>query len=82
MCLSVPGKIISIDDNDPLSRRGKVSFGGIFKDVYLAYVSDAKVGDYAIVHAGFAISILDKKEAERVFEDLREMERLGEKGSS
>lgn len=82
MCLSVPGMIVSIDGIEPLSRQGKVNFGGIFKDVYLAYAPEAQVGDYVIVHAGFAISILNEKEASRVFESLREMERLDEKGSS
>jgi hydrogenase expression/formation protein HypC len=76
MCLAVPGKILSIDDREPVLRQGKVSFGGVVKAVYLAYVPSAAVGDYVIVHAGFAISILDEKEALRVFEYLREIEGL------
>ena len=76
MCLAVPGKILSIDNNEPISRQGKVSFGGIVKEVYLAYVPSAIIGDYVIVHAGFAISILDEKEANRVFEHLREIEQI------
>ena len=80
MCLAVPGKILSIDNNEPVSRRGKVSFGGILKEVYLAYAPEAAVGDYVIVHAGFAISVLDETEAQKTFEYLRQMEK-GETGS-
>jgi hydrogenase expression/formation protein HypC len=65
MCLAVPGKIISINGEDSLMRTGKVSFGGIMKEVSLAYVPQAQVDDYVIVHVGFAISILDAQEAER-----------------
>ncbi|HXF05962.1 MAG TPA: HypC/HybG/HupF family hydrogenase formation chaperone [Blastocatellia bacterium] len=78
MCLGVPGKIISISGDDPLTRMGKVSFGGIIKDVCLAYVPEAQVGDYVIVHVGFAISRLDEQEAQQVFEYLRQMDELRE----
>ncbi len=79
MCLAVPGKIISINENeDPILRTGKVSFGGIVKEVNLAYVPEAQVGDYVIVHVGFAISKLDEAEAQKVFEYLREMGELEE----
>ena len=78
MCLAVPGKIISIEESDPLLRSGRVNFGGIVKDVNLGYVPEARVGDYVIVHVGFAISTVDEVEAERVFEYLREMDELGE----
>ena len=75
MCLAVPGKIISIHDHtDPLMRTGKVSFGGVIKEVSLAYVPDAKVDDYAIVHVGFALSILDPQEAERTLSYLHQMQ--------
>jgi len=57
---------------------GRVSFGGIVKDVSLAYVPDADVDDYVIVHAGFAISQLDEQEAAEVFEYLKEIQDLGE----
>jgi hydrogenase expression/formation protein HypC len=73
MCLAIPGKITEITDNDPIMRTGKVSFGGIVKDINLAYVPEAGVDDYVIVHAGFAISQLDEKEAEEVFGYLREI---------
>jgi hydrogenase expression/formation protein HypC len=77
MCLAVPGKILGIDQEDasPL-RMGRVSFGGIVKEVSLAYVPEASVGDYVIVHVGFAISRLDETEASRVFDYLREIEAL------
>ena len=78
MCLAIPGKILSINDDEPLQRTGRVSFGGIVKEVSLAYVPEAKVGDYAIVHVGFAISLLDEQEANQVFEYLRKMEDLSE----
>lgn len=78
MCLAIPGKILSIEGDDPFMRMGKVSFGGVVKDVNLAYVPDAQVDNYVIVHVGFAISIVDEEEANRVFEYLREMDELAE----
>ncbi len=78
MCLAVPGKITSISGEDPLSRTGKIDFGGILKEASLAYVPEAKVGDYVIVHVGFAISRVDEDEALKVFEYLREMNELAE----
>ncbi len=78
MCLGIPGKIARIDP-DPLGlNMGKVSFGGIIKEVCLAYVPEAEVGDYVIVHVGFAISRIDEEEAARVFEALRELGELSE----
>lgn len=75
MCLAVPGKIISInDDQEPLMRTGKVSFGGVIKEVSLAYVPEAKVDDYVIVHVGFALSILNSQEAERTLNYLQAMQ--------
>jgi hydrogenase expression/formation protein HypC len=78
MCLAIPGKIISISGSEPFERMGKVNFGGIIKEVNLAYVPEAKVDDYVIVHVGFAISTLDESEANRVFDYLRQMDELGE----
>jgi hydrogenase expression/formation protein HypC len=78
MCLAIPGKIISIINDDPLLRAGKVSFGGTVKEVNLAYVPEAGVDDYVIVHAGFAISTLDEEEALQVFEYIKEIEKLDE----
>ncbi len=77
MCLAVPGKILSIQ-GDGFARSARVSFGGIVKEVSLAYVPEAMVGDYAVVHVGFAISLLDEKEALRTFEYLKQMDELSE----
>ncbi|MCG9889521.1 MAG: HypC/HybG/HupF family hydrogenase formation chaperone [Thermosynechococcaceae cyanobacterium MS004] len=82
MCLAVPGQIISIaeplpdQENDTLFRTGKVSFGGIVKDVSLAYVPEATVGNYVIVHVGFALSVLDEDEAQKTLQDLNQLEVL------
>lgn len=76
MCLAVPGKILSITGDDPMLRTGKVSFGGIVKEVSLAYVPEAQVDDYVLVHVGFAISRIDEAEAAEVFEILKEMDEL------
>ncbi len=78
MCLAVPGKIVSISGEDPLMRTGKIDFGGILKEVSLAYVPDVKIGDYVIVHVGFALSRVDEEEANQVFEYLREMQELAD----
>ncbi len=78
MCLAVPGKIMSIEGTDSVFRSGKVNFAGIIKNVNLAYVPEAKVGDYVLVHVGFAISTIDEAEAQEVFEYLRQMGELAE----
>jgi hydrogenase expression/formation protein HypC len=77
MCLAVPGKLLSVQ-GDNLERTGRVSFGGIVKEVNLAYVPEARVGDYVIVHVGFALSTLDEQEAHRVFDYLQQMDDLAE----
>ena len=74
MCLAVPGRIESISGDDPIVRMAKVSFGGVVKDVSLAYVPEAVVGDWVIVHVGFALNRLDEDEARKVFEILNELE--------
>ena len=76
MCLGVPGRVLEIEPNSLGMTMGKVSFGGIGKEVCLAYVPEAQVGDYVIVHAGFAISRLDEAEAMEVFDLLSQMEGL------
>ena len=73
MCLGVPGKVVRIDENPLGMTMGRVEFGGISKDVCLAYVPEVKVGDYVIVHVGFAISIVDEEEAKSVFEYLKQI---------
>ncbi len=77
MCLAVPGQIISINENDePLLRSGRVSFGGVVKTVNLAYVPEAQVGDYAIVHVGFALSIIDQGEAEETLDYFKQIQEV------
>lgn len=78
MCLGVPGKVIRIDKNPLGISMGKVDFGGISKEVCLAYVPEVKLGDYVIVHVGFAISVMDEKEAEQVFEYLKQADESGD----
>jgi hydrogenase expression/formation protein HypC len=84
MCLAVPGELVSIDESLQsdgelpadalLSRMGKVSFGGILKRVSLAYVPEAIIGDYVIVHVGFALSIIDRVEAQQTLEYLEHLQ--------
>jgi hydrogenase expression/formation protein HypC len=69
---------MEITGEDPVQRAGKVNFGGILKQVSLAYVPEATVGDYVLVHVGFAISRVDEGEAKKVFEYLAEMDELAE----
>ena len=76
MCLGIPGKIISLEDNLLGVSMGKVSFGGIVKEVCLAFIPEAKLGDYVIVHVGFAISRLDEDEAQETFEALAKLEEV------
>jgi hydrogenase expression/formation protein HypC len=78
MCLGVPGKVVEIQENPLGMTMGRVDFAGITKDVCLAYVPDVQLGDYVIVHVGFAISKVDEEEAMQVFEYLRQMEELAE----
>jgi hydrogenase expression/formation protein HypC len=76
MCLGVPGQVVSIAGSEPLTRTAKVRFGGVVKDVNLAYAPEAKTGDYVIVHVGFAISILNEGEAQRALATLKELGEL------
>jgi hydrogenase expression/formation protein HypC len=78
MCLAVPGRIVSIAGDDPLTRTGRVDFGGIVKEIQLAFVPEAQIGDHVLVHVGFAITLLDEAEAARVFEHLAEIGALQE----
>jgi hydrogenase expression/formation protein HypC len=74
MCLGIPGKVESIEQNAAGMTMGKVSFGGIARDVCLAYVPEVQAGDYVIVHAGFALNRLDEAEAMEVFDLLQQMQ--------
>lgn len=75
MCLAIPGRVLSMSDDVPIMRTGRVDFGGVVKQVNLAYTPDVAVGDYVLVHVGFAITVIDAAEAAKVFEHL---ERIGE----
>ena len=77
MCLAVPGKILTVTEGEGLTRCGRVSFGGVVREVNLAFLPEAVVGDYVMVHVGFAISRVDEGEAERIFDYLAQMEELG-----
>lgn len=78
MCLAIPGRIASLTGEDPLTRTAKIDFGGVLKEASLAYVPEASVGNYVIVHAGFALSLVDETEAQKIFEYLKEMQQLDE----
>ena len=82
MCLGVPGKIVDVYESNGL-QMAKVDFGGIFREACLSYVPEAKVGEYCIIHVGFAISLLSEKDAMETLELLRQMgsleEELGKK---
>ena len=80
MCLGVPGKVVEIEENDLGLNMGVVQFGGIKRKVSLACVPDAAVGDYVVVHVGFAISKIDEEEAKQVFRTLQEMGELQDLG--
>jgi hydrogenase expression/formation protein HypC len=74
MCLAIPGKILSITNQlDETFRFGKVSFGGINKEVNLCMVPEANIGDYVLVHVGIAMSVVDEEEAQKVFSYLKDM---------
>jgi hydrogenase expression/formation protein HypC len=78
MCLGVPGKVVEVMESPVGMTMGRVSFSGITKEVCLAYLPDIEVGEWVVVHVGFAISRIDEGEAKRVFEFLEEMEELDE----
>ena len=77
MCLAVPGKVLEFREVGP-NRIAKVGFGGVSRQVFLDFVPEAAVGDYVLVHVGFAISKIDEAEAKRTYELLEEMGALFE----
>ncbi|MCS7315185.1 MAG: HypC/HybG/HupF family hydrogenase formation chaperone [Bryobacterales bacterium] len=85
MCLAVPGKVVSIlDEGDAALRRAVVDFAGVRREVSLAFTPEAKPGDYVMVHVGFALSVVDQAEAQKIFQYLAEMGEqleLGPEGS-
>jgi hydrogenase expression/formation protein HypC len=78
MCLAVPGRLLSVAGEDPLTRVGRVDFGGVVKEINLAFVPEVLIGDYVLVHVGFALTVIDESEAAQVFEHLREIGEIGE----
>jgi hydrogenase expression/formation protein HypC len=81
MCLAIPGKVLEIDTTvSPIM--GKVSFGGIKKEVCLELVPEVKIGNYVIVHVGFAISMMDEEEAQETLKLIEQMGELGEKSEA
>ena len=74
MCLAIPGKIENIDDGTAIFRTGKVNFAGIIKTVNLACTPEARIGDYVLVHAGLAISVIDKEEASKTLSCIDEID--------
>lgn len=78
MCLGIPGRIVELHEADGITM-GTVDFGGVRRDVCLQYIAeDVAMGDYAVVHVGFAISKVDEEEARRTYEALKEMSQLDE----
>lgn len=73
MCLAIPGELLSIAGSDPLTREGRIAFAGVVKRACLALVPDAREGDYVLVHAGFAIAVIDEAEAQKTLALIGEM---------
>ena len=74
MCLAIPGQVLSIEGDDPLTREGRVSFAGLVKKVNFAYTPEARVSDYVLVHAGFALTVIDEAEALKTLAYMAEYE--------
>lgn len=78
MCLAVPGLVTEIEGSEPAFLRGKVDFGGVLKEVAFSFTPEVRPGQYVLVHAGFALQVLDESEARKTFEDLRQLGMLDE----
>ena len=73
MCLAIPGRVVEVMEGEGLDRRGVVDHDGARQEVSLAYLRDVQVGDYVLVHVGFAMTKVDTEEAERLLQELREL---------
>ena len=73
MCLAIPGRMVAISDGEGFDRRGTVDYDGARQEVSLAYLPETKIGDYILVHVGFALTRLDPEEAERILREIREL---------
>jgi hydrogenase expression/formation protein HypC len=80
MCLAVPGRLMSVEGDDPAFRVGRMDFCGIKKNVNLAFMPDAKPGDFLLVHVGFALTRIDEEEARRTFQYLAQIGALADEG--
>jgi hydrogenase expression/formation protein HypC len=79
MCLAIPGEVLTIQGEDPAFLSGKVDFGGVRKEINFAYTPHVKVGDYVLVHVGFALQVINREEAERTRRTIEEvLEEVGE----
>ena len=78
MCLAIPGKLIEISPDAHGVKMGKANFGGIVKQVCLEYTPEVEIGDYVLVHVGFALSKVDEEQAARTYKALEELQQLGE----
>jgi hydrogenase expression/formation protein HypC len=76
MCLAIPGGILSVSGDDPILRIGRVDFGGVSKQINLAYTPEARIDDYVLVNVGFALTVISEIEAQRTLAYLREMAAL------
>ncbi|MEG8946473.1 HypC/HybG/HupF family hydrogenase formation chaperone [Rosettibacter firmus] len=74
MCLAIPGRVISISNTDTESKIAKVDFGGVIREVCVDWIPDIKIGDYVLVHVGFALNKLDEKEAEEILNTIKNLE--------
>ena len=73
MCLAIPGRLVAISDGEGFDRRGTVDYDGARQEVSRAYLPETKLGDYVLVHVGFAMTRLDGEEAERILREIREL---------
>ncbi len=73
MCLAIPGRVVAISGGEGFDRRATVDYDGVQQEASLAYLPETKIGDYLLVHVGFALTCLDPEEAERVLKEIREM---------
>lgn len=78
MCLAIPGRVLEVDEGDAEFRTGAVDFAGVRRQVSLAFTPEVKPGEYVLVHAGFALQVVDEAEAARTLEDLRRMGEMAE----
>jgi hydrogenase expression/formation protein HypC len=81
MCLAIPGRVLCISGSEPIMRLGRVDFGGVVKDVSLAFVPEADIGDYVVVHVGHALARIDPDEARRTLALLAEADAVVEAAS-